>query len=155
MNDPHASLSRRRLLQASLALPALSTGLALAQTGAAPRGVIKLGQTMPYSGPASALSAIGKVQTRYFKMVNEAGGINGRSVELFSLDDGYNPAKAMEQTRSLVEREGVVAMFASMGTAQNAAVQRYLNTRKVPQLFVYAGSDRFADPKNYPWTLPA
>ncbi len=154
MNDPHATLSRRRLLQASLALPALSAGLATAQTGAAPRGVIKLGQTMPYSGPASALSAIGKVQTRYFKMVNEAGGINGRSVELFSLDDGYNPAKAMEQTRSLVEREGVVAMFASMGTAQNAAVQRYLNTRKIPQLFVYAGSDRFADPKNYPWTLP-
>jgi len=152
MNVTQFRTSRRRLLQASLAPLALGTGRVFSQ--APSRGEIKLGQTMPYSGPASALSAIGKVQTRYFKMVNERGGINGRTVALLSLDDAYNPAKAVEQTRNLVEREGVTAMFASMGTAQNAAVQKYLNARKVPQLFVYAGSDRFADPKNFPWTLP-
>jgi ABC-type branched-subunit amino acid transport system substrate-binding protein len=115
---------------------------------------IKIGQTMPYSGPASALSAVGKVQTRFFKMINDKGGINGRPVTLLSVDDGYNPAKAIEQTRHLVERESVLAMFGSMGTAQNAAVQKYLNAKKIPQLFVYAGSDRFADPQAYPWTLP-
>ncbi|MGB3072455.1 MAG: ABC transporter substrate-binding protein [Ottowia sp.] len=145
------SVSRRRLLQASLALGA---GPVWAQGATPLRGEIKLGQTMPYSGPASALSAIGKVQQRYFKMLNQQGGIHGRSITLLSLDDGYNPAKAVEQTRNLVEREGVKAMFASMGTAQNVAVQKYLNSRKVPQLFVYAGSDRFADPRNFPWTMP-
>ncbi|OVZ55603.1 branched-chain amino acid ABC transporter substrate-binding protein [Pigmentiphaga sp. NML080357] len=118
------------------------------------KGEIRLGQTMPYSGPLSALSPVGKVQSRYFTMLNEAGGVNGRSVRLISLDDNYNPAKAVEQTRNLVERERVLAMFSSMGTAQNAAVQKYLNSRKIPQLFVYAGSDRFADPQNYPYTLP-
>jgi branched-chain amino acid transport system substrate-binding protein len=112
-----------------------------------------LGQTMPYSGPASALSAVGKVQTRYFEMVNSKGGINGRKVKLISLDDGYSPPKAVEQTRRLVESDGAVAMFGSMGTAQNTAVQKYLNSRKVPQLFVFAASDRFADPKASPYTL--
>ena len=154
MNVPSFLPSRRTLLKAALAPLAMSFGAARAQPAANSRGDIKLGQTMPYSGPLSALSAIGKVQSRYFKMVNDKGGINGRSITLLSLDDAYNPAKAMEQTRSLVEREGVTAMFASMGTAQNVAVQKYLNTRKIPQLFVYAGSDRFADPKNFPWTLP-
>lgn len=154
MNITRVSLSRRRLLQASIAPLALGAGSAFAQASPQPRGEIKLGQTMPYSGPLSALSAIGKVQARYFRMVNDGGGINGRSVTLLSLDDAYNPAKAVEQTRNLVEREGVIAMFASMGTAQNVAVQKYLNGKKIPQLFVYAGSDRFADPKNFPWTLP-
>ncbi|MBT2302486.1 ABC transporter substrate-binding protein [Variovorax paradoxus] len=154
MNVPSFLPSRRTLLKASLAPLAMSFGAARAQPAPNFRGDIKLGQTMPYSGPLSALSAIGKVQSRYFKMVNDKGGINGRSITLLSLDDAYNPAKAMEQTRSLVERESVTAMFASMGTAQNVAVQKYLNTRKIPQLFVYAGSDRFADPKNFPWTLP-
>jgi branched-chain amino acid transport system substrate-binding protein len=160
MNVTPPSISRRRLLKASLAplVPlgplALGAGSVFAQTPPTFRGEIKLGQTMPYSGPASALSAIGKVQARYFKMLNDKGGINGRSVTLLSLDDAYNPAKAVEQTRNLVEREGVNAMFASMGTAQNAAVQKYLNGRKIPQLFVYAGSDRFADPQAFPWTLP-
>lgn len=114
---------------------------------------IILGQTMPYSGPASALSAIGKVQTRYFEMINDKGGINGRKVKLISLDDGYSPPKAVEQTRKLVESEEVVAIFCSMGTAQNAAVQKYLNAKKVPQLFVFAASDRFADPKTSPYTI--
>src|SRR5580704_1066725 len=112
-----------------------------------------LGQTMPYSGPASALSAVGKVQTRYFQMINERGGINGHKIKLISLDDGYNPPKAVEQTRRLVENDEAVAIFGSMGTAQNAAVQKYLNGRKVPQLFVFAASDRFADPKTSPYTI--
>ncbi len=142
-------LQRRHLLVLGAAASLGGAGRALAQGSE-----IKLGQTMPYSGPASALSAVGKVQTRFFRMVNEKGGVNCRPVTLLSLDDGYNPAKAIEQTRNLVERENVVAMFASMGTAQNVAVQRYLNGRKIPQLFVYAGSDRFADPENYPWTMP-
>jgi branched-chain amino acid transport system substrate-binding protein len=116
-------------------------------------GDLILGQTMPYSGPASALSAVGKVQTRYFQMINERGGINGRKIKLISLDDGYSPPKAVEQTRRLVENDEAVAIFGSMGTAQNAAVQKYLNGRKVPQLFVFAASDRFADPKTSPYTL--
>jgi branched-chain amino acid transport system substrate-binding protein len=112
-----------------------------------------LGQTMPYSGPASALSAVGKVQTRYFQMINERGGINGHKIKLISLDDGYSPPKAVEQTRRLVANDEAVAIFGSMGTAQNAAVQKYLNGRKVPQLFVFAASDRFADPKTSPYTI--
>src|SRR6202167_1716368 len=116
-------------------------------------GELILGQTMPYSGPASALSAVGKVQTRYFQMINERGGINGHKIKLISLDDGYSPPKAVEQTRRLVENDEAVAIFGSMGTAQNAAVQKYLNGRKVPQLFVFAASDRFADPKTSPYTI--
>jgi branched-chain amino acid transport system substrate-binding protein len=112
-----------------------------------------LGQTMPYSGPASALSSIGKVQTRYFQMINEHGGINGRKVKLISLDDAYSPPKAVEQTRKLVESEEAIAIFGSMGTAQNSAVQKYLNAKKIPQLFVFAASDRFADPKTSPYSM--
>ena len=119
----------------------------------AAEGELILGQTMPYSGPASALSAVGKVQTRYFQMINERGGINGHKIKLISLDDGYSPPKAVEQTRRLVENDEAVAIFGSMGTAQNAAVQKYLNSRKVPQLFVFAASDRFADPKTSPYTI--
>jgi branched-chain amino acid transport system substrate-binding protein len=119
----------------------------------ADEGELILGQTMPYSGPASALSAVGKVQTRYFQMINDRGGINGRKIKLISLDDGYSPPKAVEQTRRLVENDEAVAIFGSMGTAQNAAVQKYLNGRKVPQLFVFAASDRFADPKTSPYTI--
>jgi ABC-type branched-subunit amino acid transport system substrate-binding protein len=132
----------------------LAAALLLAgQPAAAADGELVLGQTMPYSGPASALSAIGKVQTRYFQMINDKGGINGRKVKLISLDDGYSPPKAVEQTRRLVESDEAVAIFGSMGTAQNAAVQKYLNAKKVPQLFVFAASDRFADPKTSPYTI--
>jgi len=127
--------------------------LALAASPCRAEEDLVLGQTMPYSGPASALSAVGKVQTRYFQMINDKGGINGRKVKLISLDDGYSPPKAVEQTRRLVESDGAVAIFGSMGTAQNAAVQKYLNGRKVPQLFVFAASDRFADPHASPYTL--
>lgn len=130
-----------------------ATSLVASCAAIADEGELILGQTMPYSGPASALSAIGKVQTRYFQMINERGGINGRKIRLISLDDGYSPPKAVEQTRRLVENDEAVAIFGSMGTAQNAAVQKYLNGRKVPQLFVFAASDRFADPKTSPYTI--
>ena len=135
-------------------LIAIAVSVFTASPGYAEDAELILGQTMPYSGPASALSAVGKVQARYFQMINDKGGINGRKVKLISLDDGYSPPKAVEQTRRLVESDGAVAIFGSMGTAQNAAVQKYLNGRKIPQLFVFAASDRFADPKTSPYTLP-
>jgi ABC-type branched-subunit amino acid transport system substrate-binding protein len=114
---------------------------------------IKIGQSMSYSGPASAYGAIGKGDVAYFKMINDKGGINGRKLNLITLDDGYNPAKAVEQTRKLVESEGVAFMFNSLGTANNTAVQSYLNQKKVPQLFVATGADKWADPTKFPWTI--
>lgn len=114
---------------------------------------IKIGQSMPYSGPASAYGAIGKAEVAYFKMINEKGGINGRKINLISLDDAYTPGKAVENTRKLVESEGVAFIFNNVGTAHNAAIQKYLNEKKVPQLFVATGADRWADPTNYPWTM--
>jgi branched-chain amino acid transport system substrate-binding protein len=140
------TISRRQL-----ALAAAFSAI-VSQANAAD-GEIVLGQTMPYSGPASALSSIGKVQTRYFQMINERGGINGRKIKLISLDDAYSPPKAVEQTRKLVESEEAIAIFGSMGTAQNSAVQKYLNAKKIPQLFVFAASDRFADPKTSPYSM--
>jgi branched-chain amino acid transport system substrate-binding protein len=139
-------ISKRQFMLAAAACLAMSTAHAS-------DGELILGQTMPYSGPASALSAIGKVQARYFQMINERGGINGRKIKLISLDDAYSPPKAVEQTRKLVESEEAVAIFGSMGTAQNSAVQKYLNAKKIPQLFVFAASDRFADPKTSPYSL--
>jgi len=115
---------------------------------------IKLGQTMPYSGPASSYGTIGKVEQAYFKMLNEQGGVNGRKINLISLDDGYSPPKTVEQTRKLVEREGVLLIFDPLGTAPNSAIQKYLNDKKVPQLFISSGSSRFNDPKRFPWTMP-
>lgn len=115
---------------------------------------IKIGQTMPYSGPLSTAGTIGRTELAYFQMVNKRGGVNGRKVTLISLDDGYNPAKTMEQVRKLVEEEHVLAIFSVVGTPTNAAVQRYLNDRKVPQLFALSGGSRFADPEHFPWTLP-
>jgi branched-chain amino acid transport system substrate-binding protein len=114
---------------------------------------IKIGQCMPYSGPASAYGTIGKAEVGYFKMINEKGGINGRKINLVTLDDAYNPAKAVEQTRKLVENEGVAIVFNSVGTANNTAVQSYLNQKKVPQLFVATGADKWADPTKNPWTI--
>ena len=113
---------------------------------------IKLGQTMPYSGPASAYSAIGRAEAAYFKMVNEKGGINGRKVDLVSMDDAYSPSKTVEQTRRLVESDEVFAMFSSLGTAPNIAVQKYLNIKKVPQLFPSSGASRWNDPTHFPWS---
>jgi branched-chain amino acid transport system substrate-binding protein len=114
---------------------------------------IKLGQSMPYSGPASAYGQIGKTEVAYFKMINEKGGINGRKVTLLSYDDAYVPAKAVEQTRKLVENDNVLAVVNSVGTANNTAVQPYLNQKKVPQLFVATGADKWADPEKNPWTM--
>ncbi|RJF74761.1 ABC transporter substrate-binding protein [Rhodopseudomonas palustris] len=113
---------------------------------------IKLGQTMPYSGPASAYSAIGRAEAAYFKMLNDKGGINGRKVELLSLDDAYSPSKTVEQVRRLAESDEVLAMFSILGTAPNIAVQKYLNIKKIPQLFPSSGASRWNDPKHFPWT---
>ena len=113
---------------------------------------IKLGQTMPYSGPASAYSAIGRAEAAYFKMINEKGGINGRKVDLLSMDDACSPAKTVEQVRRLVESDEVLAMFSMLGTGPNIAAQKYLNAKKVPQLFPSSGASRWNDPKHFPWT---
>jgi branched-chain amino acid transport system substrate-binding protein len=115
---------------------------------------IKIGQTMPYSGPASAYGAWGQAIAAYFAMANDRGGINGRKVNLISLDDGYSPPTTVEQTRKLVESDNVAFLFASFGTPTSAAVQRYLNTKQVPQLFVASGAARWNDPKNFPWSTP-
>jgi len=115
---------------------------------------IKLGQTVPYSGPASAFSSYGRVMTSYFEMINEAGGINGRKITLISLDNAYSPPKAMEQTRKLVEDDGVFADVGTVGTTPNSAIQKYLNQNQVPHVFVSAGGRRFNDPKNFPWSVP-
>ena len=114
---------------------------------------IKIGQTMPYSGPASAYGTIGRVEAAYFKKINEAGGINGKKLNLISLDDGYSPPKTVEQTRKLVEQEQVVFVFNSVGTAANSAVQKYLNTKQIPQLFVATGASKWDDKANFPWTI--
>ena len=114
---------------------------------------IKVGHVNPYSGPASAYGSIGKSIDAYFKMVNAEGGINGRMVKFISLDDGYNPAKTVEQTRKLVEEDEVLLMFQPLGTPSNSAIHKYLNTKKVPQLFVATGATKWGDPKNFPWTM--
>ena len=114
---------------------------------------IKIGQTMPYSGPASAWSVIGKAELAYFKAINEQGGVNGRKINLISLDDGYSPPKTIEQTRKLVEQEGVAFLFSSLGTAPNIAMQKYLADRKVPNIFLESGTDRFNDPQHFPLSI--
>lgn len=116
---------------------------------------IKIGQTMPYSGPASAYSSVARVELAYFRMLNEHGGVNGRKINLVSVDDGYVPAKTVEQTRKLVEQDSVAFLFNSIGTATNAAVEKYLNDRKIPQLFVSSFASRFNDPQHFPWTMGA
>lgn len=114
---------------------------------------IKLGQTMPYSGPASAYSTIAKAETAYFQMINDQGGINGRKINLISYDDGYSPPKTVEQVRKLVESDDVMATFQTLGTASNTAIQKYMNAKKVPMLFVATGAAKFTDPKHFPWTI--
>jgi ABC-type branched-subunit amino acid transport system substrate-binding protein len=111
---------------------------------------IRIGQTMPYSGPVSAFGALGKGEVGYFKMLNEHGGINGRKINLISLDDGYAPPKAVEQTRRLVESDEVALIFSTIGTAQNTAIAKYLQAKNIPQLFVGSGASKFADVAQYP-----
>jgi branched-chain amino acid transport system substrate-binding protein len=113
---------------------------------------IKLGQTMPYVGPASGLSLVGKVQSAYLKMINAQGGVNGRKINLVSLDDAFSPPKTVEQTHTLVEGDEVLAIFSSMGSAPNLSVAKYLNSMRVPQLMALAGTPKVIDPRNLPWT---
>src|SRR5882672_9630224 len=114
---------------------------------------IKIGQTMPYSGPLSAFGTIGKAQAAYFEMINSKGGVNGRKIKLLSLDDGYSPPKTIEQTRKLVESDEVLLLFSSFGTPPNTAAMKYLNARKVPQLLIAATGMKWGDPHNFPWTM--
>ena len=116
---------------------------------------IKVGNTMPYSGPVSAYGVIGKTESAYFNTINEQGGINGRKINFISRDDGYSPPKTVEQVRQLVEQEHVLFLFNTIGTPPNTAIQGYLNENKVPQLFVGTGADKWNDPKHFPWTTGA
>jgi branched-chain amino acid transport system substrate-binding protein len=144
------------LAAASALALALSASSAFAQkkydTGATDTE-IKVGQTVPFSGPASAYATIGKTQAAYIKMINDQGGINGRKINLIQYDDAYSPPKAVEQVRKLVESDEVLLTFQIIGTPSNAAVQKYLNIKKVPQLFAATGASKFTDPKNFPWTM--
>ncbi|WP_029581614.1 ABC transporter substrate-binding protein [Bradyrhizobium sp. URHD0069] len=114
---------------------------------------IKIGNIMPYSGPASAYGVIGKIEDAYFKMINEQGGVNGRKINFVSYDDGYSPPKAVEQARKLVESDEVLFLFGPLGTPSNSAIQKYLNSKKVPQLFVATGATKFGEHKDFPWTM--
>src|SRR6202021_1085133 len=112
---------------------------------------IKIGQTMPYSGPLSSYSTIGKLEAAYFKMLNDNGGIRGRKINFISVDDGYSPPKTVEQIRRLVESDGVLLTFNTMGTPTNSAIQKYMNTNKVPMLFVAAGAPKGHGARAFPW----
>jgi len=140
------------LTAASLSLPAAAVAASNYDDGASDTE-IKIGNTNPYSGPASAYGQIGKTIAAYFDKVNAEGGINGRKINFISLDDGYSPPKTKEQYRKLVESEKVLAMFQSLGTPTNSAVHAYMNREKVPQLFVATGATKWGDPEHFPWTM--
>jgi ABC-type branched-subunit amino acid transport system substrate-binding protein len=145
-----------QLIAASALAMAISAHPALAQKkydSGATDTEIKIGQTVPFSGPASAYAGIGKTQAAYMRMINEQGGVNGRKINLIQYDDAYSPPKAVEQVRKLVEGDEVLLTFQIIGTPSNAAVQKYLNQKKVPQLLAATGATRFTDPKNFPWTM--
>lgn len=131
--------------------PPIEPAPAVEAAPAAPE--IKLGQVMPYTGPAATYGNIGRLQAAYFEMLNERGGIRGRQINLLSLDDGYQPARAVEQVKLLVEQEHVLAIFNPVGTPSNMAIQAYLNERRIPQLFVSTGASRWADHRRFPWTI--
>ena len=145
------------LRSASAALLSLALmGLASAQKKYDPGATdteIKIGNTMPYSGPASAYGTIGKAEAAYFKKINDEGGINGRKINFISLDDGYSPPKTVEMVRRLVEQDEVLLVFGPLGTPSNTAIQKYMNAKKVPQLFVATGATKWNDPKGNPWTM--
>ncbi len=148
--------TRLAVASAAFAVFAASSSGALAQkkydTGATDTE-IKIGNIMPYSGPASAYGVIGKTEAAYFKKINDAGGINGRKINFISYDDGYSPPKTVEQARKLVESDEVLLIFNSLGTPPNTAIHKYMNSKKVPQLFVATGATKWNDPKNFPWTM--
>ena len=150
------SLKRASAFAATLLGLALVTSPALAEKKYGPGASdteIKIGQTMPYSGPASAYGTIGKAEAAYFQMINDEGGINGRKLKLISLDDGYSPPKAVEQVRRLVEQDEVLLLFQNLGTPSNSAIHKYVNAKKVPHLFLATGATKWGDPKDYPWTI--
>jgi ABC-type branched-subunit amino acid transport system substrate-binding protein len=148
--------SRVAIASAALVILATSSSGALAQkkydTGATDTE-IKIGNIMPYSGPASAYGVIGRTEAAFFKKINDAGGINGRKINFISYDDGYSPPKAVEQARKLVESDEVLFIFNSLGTPSNSAIHKYMNSKKVPQLFVATGATKWNDPKDFPWTM--
>jgi ABC-type branched-subunit amino acid transport system substrate-binding protein len=148
---------RLRIAALSTAIVAFATsGSAFAQKkydSGATDAEIKIGNTTPYSGPASAYGAIGKAEAAYFKMINDKGGINGRKINFISYDDAYSPPKTVEQTRKLVESDEVLFIFNGLGTATQTAVQKYMNGKKVPQLFVASGASKWNDPKQFAWTM--
>jgi ABC-type branched-subunit amino acid transport system substrate-binding protein len=140
----------------AFAVLAASSSGALAQKKYDPGATdteIKIGNIMPYSGPASAYGVIGKTEAAYFKMINDAGGINGRKINFISYDDGYSPPKTVEQARKLVESDEVLLLFNALGTPPNSAIHKYMNAKKVPQLFVATGATKWNDPKDFPWTM--
>ena len=143
-------------VSAALALCTAVSSPALAQKkydSGASDTEIKIGNIMPYSGPASAYAVIGKTEEAYFNKINAEGGINGRKIKFISYDDGYSPPKTVEQARKLVESDGVLLIFGSLGTSTNGAIRKYMNDKKVPQLFVASGASKWNDPKQYPWTM--
>jgi ABC-type branched-subunit amino acid transport system substrate-binding protein len=150
------AISRLAIASAAFIVFAASSNGALAQkkydTGATDTE-IKIGNIMPYSGPASAYGVIGKTEAAYFKKINDAGGINGRKINFISYDDAYSPPKTVEQARKLVESDEVLFVFNSLGTPPNSAIQKYMNSKKVPQLFVATGATKWNDPKDFPWTM--
>ncbi len=152
-------IAGQKLVVAALAAGAIavaSTGAALAQKkydNGASDTEIKIGNIMPYSGPASAYGVIGKTEAAYFNKINAEGGINGRKINFISYDDGYSPPKAVEQARKLVESDEVLLIFNPLGTPSNSAIQKYMNAKKVPQLFVATGATKWDDPKDFPWTM--
>ena len=151
-------MSMRHLLFGTGAAIALGLALpsALAQKKYDPGASdteIKVGNTMPYSGPASAYGTIGKAEAAYFRKINDEGGINGRKVNFISLDDGYSPPRTVEMVRRLVEQDEVLLVFQTLGTPSNTAIHKYMNAKKVPQLFVATGATKWNDPQNYPWTM--
>jgi len=148
--------NRLAIASTAFALFAVSSSGALAQKkydSGATDTEIKVGNIMPYSGPASAYGVIGKTEAAYFKKINDAGGINGRKINFISYDDAYSPPKAVEQARKLVESDEVLLVFNSLGTPSNSAIQKYMNSKKVPQLFVATGATKWNDPKDFPWTM--
>jgi ABC-type branched-subunit amino acid transport system substrate-binding protein len=147
--------SLRWLVLATVAIAATGCkrGTSGGEQKAASNADIKIGQTMPYSGPASAYGTIGKVEAAYFQKINKEGGIGGHKIDFLSVDDGYSPPKAVEQVRKLVEQDQVSFIFQPLGTPSNAAIQPYLNSKKVPQLFAATGATRWADPEHFPWTI--
>ena len=151
-------MTMKRVITTGLSATGLvfATALALAAGQYGPGASdteIKIGNTMPYSGPASAYGIIGKTEAAYFAMINEQGGINGRKINFISRDDGYSPPKTVEQVRQLVEQDQVLLLFSTLGTPTNTAIHGYLNDNKVPQLFVATGADQWNDPKRFPWTM--